>query len=116
MSPAIHRVIVAYQTPGFTAVVRAPEGATIRFLPLPGHAIARLDHGIHAIRVRARDGRNDFPHRASWESMPGQALPGNAAVPRHEQAAAWPAALPAPRVHLQLPHAGKHDARIVRIH
>src|SRR5439155_22426303 len=40
----------------------------------------------------------------------------HAAVTRHEQPAAWTAALAAPRMELDLPHARHQDARVARIH
>src|SRR5271165_2203502 len=48
--------------------------------------------------------------------MPLQALPGDAAVGRPEQAAPGPAAGAAPGVDLDLPHTGKKNSWVVGVH
>ena len=60
--------------------------------------------------------RHHLADRLRGQAVAGQLRPCGAAVARHEQAAAGPAALASPGVNLDLPHAGEQHPRVLRIH
>ncbi len=109
-------VVVAHHFPVLAAIVAAKYLAAVGRLPLPRHAVTGLDEGIDAVRIRGGDGDGDLAHRPGRQPVAGQFLPRHPAVTGHEQAAAWPAALAAPGVNLELPHAREEHARVLRIH
>src|SRR5207237_4401828 len=77
--------------------------------------IAGLDERVDAVRVAARDLDRDLADRRLRQTALGETLPGGAAVDRFEETAAAAAARAAPRVDLDLPHAGEQRARVARV-
>src|SRR5207247_8430853 len=77
---------------------------------------SRLDQRVDALRVAWRDRDGDLAERRLGQAMPHDPLPGRAAVARHEDSAAGPAALSSPRLDVDLPRAGEESPRVVRIH
>src|SRR5262249_44202474 len=108
--------IRVHHLPAVAAIVGAEQLTALGLLAFPRQAITGLDRGVDAVRIRLRDRRHDLADRFGRQAVAGELLPGRAAVARHEQAAAGSAALAAPGVDLQLPHAGEENPRIARIH
>ena len=114
---APHRVAVGVDhLPVLAAVVGSPELAALGVLPFPRHAVAGFDQHVHAVGVRVRDRGHHLADRFGGQAVARQLFPRGAAVARHEQPAARAAALAAPRVQLELPHAREEDARVARVH
>ena len=108
--------VVADDLPGLPAVLRSPDLAPIGFLTVPRCPVTRLDEGVDAVRVRSRDRHLYLPHLAHRQAVALLPLPRGPAVVAHEQPAARPAALPPPRLDVNLPHPRKQLARVGRIH
>ena len=111
---ASHGVAVARdEGPGASAVFGAPELAVFGLASLPGDAVAGFEHGVDAVRVRARDCHRNLADRLLGQSDPVvravELRPGVAAVARDVQAAAGSAGGPPPGVDLELPGACEED-------
>ena len=74
----------------------------------------RLDHGEHAIRVRARDGHADLAHEVRQAC--GQPVPGVSRIRGLPDAATRTSRAYVPRVPLMVPERSVQDARVARVH
>ena len=101
-----HVVVAAHQPPGVAAVVTAVQ-----------RGVLILDQRVHGVRVRGGDGDRDLAHQALrvGEPVARETLPGGASVPRDPEAAAGPAAVEMPRLHLELPHAGEQRVGVAGV-
>src|SRR5262249_41595968 len=97
--------IPAHHAPRLAGIVRSPERSLIR----------GLYQRVHALAIRARDGDVDLSDRRMRQPPP-LLLPRRAAVTRHVNGAAGPAAVLGPGVHLDLPRAGEEHVRVACIH
>ena len=113
---AAQPAIGAHHLPGLAAVVAAPERSVLCLRAVRRRqVIAGLDERVDAVRVAARDLDRDLADRRLRQTVLGETLPGGAAVDRFEETAAAAAARAAPRVDLDLPHAGEQRARVARV-
>ena len=102
-----HVVVAAHEPPGGARVVGAVQ-----------RRVRVLHQRVHPVRVGRGDRHRDLSHGVIrlGEPVARQALPRRAAVARHPQPAARPAAFQVPRLDLELPHRGEQDVRVPGVH
>ena len=117
MRTAGHLAIVAHELPAFAGVVAAEQPPRVDVRKIrPGHAVARLDERVDALRVGSAHREADFAEWLCRQAVRAETLPGRAGISRFPDAAPRAAARAAPGVNLDLPHAGVEDARVARVH
>src|SRR5262249_36721930 len=102
--------------PVIAAIIGAPKRAALCGLAVNHGVIAGLDHRVDAPRILGRHAYGDSAYRRVRQPMLFQALPGHAPIAGFEQTAARTAAVAAPGMDFDLPHAGEQNVRIVGIH
>jgi hypothetical protein len=112
---ALQLAIRAHQVPTFARIVGFPELALLGGSAVPRHAVAGLDHGVHAAGTFG-DGDGDLAHRRIRKAVAAEPPPGGAAIGGFVETAARSAAGAGPRVHFQLPHTGEENARVAGVH
>src|SRR5262249_49285703 len=104
---ATELAVSAHHLPVIAAIVGAPERTAWSGLAAEPGAIPGLDQRVDAARILGRHAPRDAAHGRVRQPALFQSLPGRSSVARFEQPAARTAAVAAPSMDFDLPHAGE---------